>query len=272
MKVFITIIFAFLLLTGFVAAQDTLYMYKAGLVISKRAVVDIDSVTFEKNYTQITAPTGTMSDIDGNVYKWITFGTQTWMVENLKVSKYRTGESISNTTDATLWSNATYGAWCNYDNNAANGDKYGKLYNWYAVNDSRKIAPIGWHISTEAEWTILVNYLIANGFNYDGTYEYNRLGKSLAAQTDWNDNTNEGSIGNDLSKNNRTGFTGLPSGVRDEKGVFNNIGAWSFWWTSTIGNSATNACFSYMLNGGAYSGAYKDGKIHIGAAIRCIKD
>ncbi|HEY5508785.1 MAG TPA: FISUMP domain-containing protein, partial [Paludibacter sp.] len=80
------------------------------------------------------------------------------------------------------------------------------------------------------------------------------------------------SIGNDLSKNNRTGFTALPAGIRDDKGVFNYIGLWSYWWTSTIGNSATNASFNYMLYNGDYSGSYLDGQMHRGASIRCIKD
>ena len=92
----------------------------------------------------------TVKDIDGNVYHTVTIGTQIWMVENLKTTKYRNGDGIPNVTDNTQWGNLTTWAYCNYNNDAANGTKYGKLYNWYAVNDSRNIAPTGWHVPTDA--------------------------------------------------------------------------------------------------------------------------
>src|SRR5574344_55140 len=92
----------------------------------------------------VTISMPTVTDIDGNVYHTITIGTQTWMVENLKVSKYNDGTAIPNVTDATAWAALTTGAYCDYNNDVANGTKYGHLYNWYAVNTG-KLAPSGWH-------------------------------------------------------------------------------------------------------------------------------
>jgi uncharacterized protein (TIGR02145 family) len=254
----------------FVSAQDTLYIYKAGIVIKKHAVNDIDSVTFSKLYLKPVV--GTFTDIEGNIYKWIKIGNQTWMAENLKSTKFRNGESISNVTDAALWTNATFAASCNYNNDASNGLKYGKLYNWYSVNDSRNICPVGWHVPTEAEWAILTNYLIVNGYNYDGTTSDNKLGKALASKTDWIESTYVGAVGNDITKNNSSGFNGLPSGVRNADGTFSDIGNSCVWWTTSIGSSSTNAWFRYILSSGAYTNSYPDGNMKRGYSVRCIKD
>lgn len=170
MKKYIGIIVSLLFIAGFVTAQDTLYIYKAGVVIKKHAVNDIDSVTFA--YTP--PATGTVTDIDGNVYHWIKIGTQTWMVENLKTTKFRTGESISNIANATAWRNATFAAWCDYNNETANGIKYGKLYNGYAVNDSRNIAPSFEGLGDFTSWW--------TSTTYDTTYVWCRsLGKNMSS-------------------------------------------------------------------------------------------
>jgi hypothetical protein len=100
---------------------------------------------------------GTLTDIDGNKYKTVKIGNQWWMAENLSVSHYRDGTSIPKVTEETQWANLTTGAWCYYNNDSDLGIIYGKLYNWYAVNDSRGLAPAGWHIPSDAEWTILTN-------------------------------------------------------------------------------------------------------------------
>jgi hypothetical protein len=89
-------------------------------------------------------------DADDNYYPVVIIGSQIWMAENLKTTSYRTGEGVSNVTDATSWAAAGFGAWCDYENLEANGLKYGKLYNWFAASDSRNISPIGWHVPTDA--------------------------------------------------------------------------------------------------------------------------
>ena len=102
-----------------------------------------------------TTPASTVTDIDGNVYHFETIGTQVWMVENLKTTKYRDGTSIPNVTINSAWSSLTTGAYCDYSNTSSNSDVYGRMYNWYAINDTHHICPAGWHIPTDAEWTTL---------------------------------------------------------------------------------------------------------------------
>jgi uncharacterized protein (TIGR02145 family) len=181
----------------------------------------------------VTAPI-TVADIDGNLYHIVTIGTQTWMVENLKTTKYRNGDPISNVTDDSEWRSLSTGAYCDYDNKPDNSAFYGKLYNWYAVDDSRNITPAGWHVPTDGDWTILENYLIANGYNYDGSKDGNKIAKALASTTNWASSTGGGTIGNDLTKNNSTGFTALPGGNRSSgSGGFYSIGRFGYWWSST---------------------------------------
>jgi uncharacterized protein (TIGR02145 family) len=175
----------------------------------------------------------TVKDIDGNVYHTVTIGTQTWMVENLKTTKYRNGDPIPNVTNATEWSRLSTGAYCDYVNKPDNSAIYGKLYNWYAVGDSRNIAPAGWHVPTDEEWITLENYLIVNGYNWDGTKEGNKIAKSLASTTGWELFDEAGSIGASPEGNNSTGFTALPGGQRSSGGEFDGVGEYGGWWSST---------------------------------------
>ena len=103
--------------------------------------------------------TGTVTDIDGNTYVTVKIGEQWWMAENLKVTHYRNGDSIPNITADIQWAALDTGAWCSYDNNPDNVNHYGRLYNWYAVTDSRNIAPAGWHVATNDEWIALITIL-----------------------------------------------------------------------------------------------------------------
>ncbi len=137
-------------------------------------------------------------------------------------------------TDSAAWLALTTPGYCYY-NNTTNADsikKYGALYNWYAVN-TKKLTPTGWHVPTDAEWDTLKNYLIANGYNWDGTTTGNKIAKSLAAKTDWVTSTDSGAIGNDLTKNNSSGFSALPGGFRYYYGSFYNIGYLGYWWSAT---------------------------------------
>ena len=209
-------------------------------------------------------------DIDGNAYKTIKIGDQVWMAENLKTTRYRNGDAISNQTMPIPWGTTTNGAWCDYKNLQLNGNKYGHLYNWYAVADPRNIAPEGWHVPTDAEWTELVNYLIANGGNWDGTTTGNKIGKSLAAATNWKSYTTEGAIGFDILINNSSGFTALPGGYRGSDGTFYGIGYYGDWWSSTE-DGATYA-WSRVLD---YSGSslYRGSNSKsYGFSVRCLRD
>jgi len=167
---------------------------------------------------------GTMTDQDGNVYKTITIGTQTWMAENLRTSKYRDGSAIPHITDKTAWGDIYTGAYCNI-NNTTKLDSiatFGRLYNWYAATDSRNIAPTGWHVPTESEWNTLIYYL--GGFSVAG-------GKMKETGTTHWKTPNTGAT-------NESGFTALPSGLRLGYiyGTFDNKGAFGVYLSSTFNN------------------------------------
>lgn len=213
---------------------------------------------------------GTLTDIDGNVYVTVTLGTQTWMAENLKVSKYNDNTIIPKVTDNTAWGNLTTGAWCNYNNLTVNDTTYGKLYNWYAVN-SGKLAPSGWHIPTDDEWTILENFLIANGGNYDGTATGNKIAKSLAAKTTWTIDITAGTIGTDLSLNNSSAFNALPGGYRNLDGLFHSINNETYWWSYTQGDNpiyAWSRILKYYIRYLHKNIEYKE----TGMYVRCVQN
>ena len=208
---------------------------------------------------------------DGEVYKTIKIGDQIWMAENLRATKYNDGTDIPLVTDNSVWlRNAP--AYCWYNNDEATyKDTYGALYNWDVI-ETGKLAPKGWHVPTDNEWSKLETYLGDNGYNYDGTTDSwsAKLGKSLASQSNWKSSTEIGDVGNDLSTNNSSGFNGLPVGHRlSIHGTFNGDSTETFWWTSTEG--ANGAFFRALYNTRSflYSG---DGDIRNGCSVRCIKD
>ncbi len=208
----------------------------------------------------------TVTDIDGNVYCTVVIGNQTWMVEDLKVTKYRNGDPIANIADNTSWKNLTTGAYCNYSNDV----NLGRLYNWHAVNDIRNIAPVGWHIPSYYEVVTLITYL---GGVYDQSLStaptYTLAGGKMkeAGTTHWNSPNGDAT--------NSSGFTGLPGGWRTWDGKYQNRGVMAFYWTSTLHSPYSNSTtypMNYWLNSG-------DGNITIywhdrtfGLSIRCVKD
>jgi uncharacterized protein (TIGR02145 family) len=184
----------------------------------------------------------------------IAIGTQVWTNNNLEVTNYRNGDLIPQVTDPTAWAGLTTGAWCYYNNDPANGATYGKLYNWYAVNDPRGLAPAGYHIPSKAEQEILTNFLGATA------------GTKLKATTGWP------TTGLPYSGNgsNSSGFSALPGGVRYQyNGSFDYIGNESSFWSATASDS-TNA-WLLNLTWGTYSNAGMNNKGN-GFSIRCIKD
>jgi uncharacterized protein (TIGR02145 family) len=218
----------------------------------------------------ITFSFAACTDADYNNYPVVQIGTQVWMVENLKTTKYRDGSPTPNVTDNTEWGNLTTGAYCNYNNDAAIGNKYGKLYNWYAANSNKNLAPTGWHIPTDAEWATMEKYLIASGYNYDGTTTNNMLAKALAAITDWPISTGTGTPGNRLTKNNLSGLTALPGGFRDYDGTYQDIGGSGNWWSSTeldtgyAWDRAVNKNFRNMFSFWVHKSC--------GYSVRCVRD
>ncbi len=185
----------------------------------------------------------------------VTIGTQVWMLKNLNVDHYRNGDSIPEVKDATAWANLTTGAWCYYNNDPANGKIYGKLYNWYAVNDPRGLAPIGWLVPSDAECTALTTFL--GGRSVAG-------GKMKETGTSHWRSPNTGAT-------NSSNFSALPGGCRDYGGItFSDIGGYGVWWSSTE-LDATYAWAQSLDCDHAVVGRYGSSKGY-GFSVRCVKD
>ena len=213
----------------------------------------------------------TVKDIDGNIYNTVKIGSQVWMAKNLNTTKYNDGTRIPNVTDFRQWSTLTTGAYCNYDNAGIIATEYGhgRLYNFYAVNTG-KLAPTGWHVPTDNDWTILVNYLIANGYNYDGTKDKNKPAKSLASFFNWELSINEGTPGKNTEDNNSTGFSALPSGYRKYGGTFYDLFYYGYWWSSSE-EGTSFASYRYMYYNSSSVGSGNNYKT-TGFSVRCVRD
>ena len=212
---------------------------------------------------------GSMTDQDGNVYKTVTIGTQTWMAENLRTTKYRDGTAIPNVTDFTAWYYSTTGAYCTY-NNTIRLDSiatFGILYNGYAVIDSRNIAPAGWHVPTDAEWKTLTTYLGGDSV---------AAGKMIEAGTKhW--------IDPNIGATNESGFSATPAGLLTLLYMFSALGYGVDYWSSTQGWSSPGGWNSalWTLNLSNYYDQYGfhyvwctltcDSKL-LGNAVRLVKD
>ena len=200
---------------------------------------------------------GVVNDIDGNVYKTIVIGNQTWMAENLRTTQYQNGDTLQNVTDNTQWNNLSIGAYCNYNNTNSLDTigTYGRLYNWYAVADSRKLAPKGWHVPTMMDWNVLVNYL---GGDSIASNKLKEIGDFHWASPYKSDNS--------------SGFTALPGGQRDQPdgGYDQGVQFYSVWWASSECNaSSAGFLYLYYWSSIVHHGAnYKNN----GYSVRCIKD
>ena len=199
-----------------------------------------------------------ITDTENNTYKTVTIGTQQWMAENLKVSKYNDGTAIPNITDNTIWQNNTSGAWAYNNNDLANNAKYGKLYNWYAIsptmNGNKNVCPAGWHVPTDAEWTVLTDYL--GGESVAG-------GKlKEVGTTSWNSPNTQAA--------NTFLFSALPGGGRLNYGFSGDIGDYGYWWSSV--EDDTDKARSHLLN--YYSGyAHRlNSSKSYGLSVRCLRD
>lgn len=221
-------------------------------------------------------------DVEGNSYKTITIGSQTWMAENLRATKYQNGDDIGWEAeddsgkyvvpliyDNEFWKSVELGLWCDYNNDSINGKKYGHIYNWYAITDERNIAPIGWHVATDDDWKILSKYIdeTENVISY-------KAAKSLASKSGWDKSNELIAIGSDTGKNNSTGFNGLPGGYRksNDYGGFGHLGYYAVWWSASEydNNSAYIRKLGDeggdILHWGGFSSK------HDGYYVRCVKN
>lgn len=193
-----------------------------------------------------------MTDIDGNVYPTITIGGVVWTSENLRTTRYKDGAPIPTGLDIPTWISTTNGAYSIYGDLPVNNTTYGKLYNWAAVNTGR-LAPAGWHVPSQTEWTALANSL--GGLGAAG-------GKLKSTSSLW--------IAPNIGADNSSGFGGLPGGYRGTTGGYATLGNTGFWWSSTERNS-TQANYTSLDNGTASAlsnGATKT----FGYSVRCVRD
>jgi uncharacterized protein (TIGR02145 family) len=201
-----------------------------------------------------------MHDIDGNVYHTVKIGNQVWTVENLRVTKYNDGSAIPHIINDAAWDSCHYtetGVYCYY-NNTTNADsikKFGALYNWYAVNTG-KLAPAGWHVPSDSEWSVLTTFL--GGDSVAG----GKLKEVGAAH--W--------LSPNTDATNETGFSALPGGCRDYDGTFSNVGGRGNWWSATAYNhNASVSCFREMYCN--YANVDRDRvNNHFGFSVRCVRN
>ncbi|MES2431442.1 MAG: fibrobacter succinogenes major paralogous domain-containing protein [Bacteroidota bacterium] len=186
----------------------------------------------------------------------IVIGTQQWMAKNLDVAFYKNGDPIPHVSDPIAWNELSTGAWCYYNNDSTLGNTYGKLYNWYAVNDPRGLAPAGWHIPNDGEWTTLKNNL------GDSIVAGGQLKE--AGPTHWNALFSSG------RGNNNSGFTALPGGYRNFDGTFSQIGNWGDWWSATQ-DDIFLAGYNHIHNFSSEIKRYSHYKF-AGFSVRCIRD
>lgn len=247
-------------------------------------------------------PTNPIVATPSGPYKTVTIGAQVWMKENLNVSTFRNGDPIPEAKTDEEWKaagDAKQPAWCYYDNDPKNGAKYGKLYNWYAVNDSRGLAPEGWHVPTDVEWSVLIGYLggekditkkikSTSGWN---SYEWGET-KTCPKCYSWNSEyrmktachtcrdtrvIHEPTKSYSGNGNNSSGFTALPGGYRMQWGEFNgSLGRSCGWWSATKVKKGSFELenvifFSCSQVDGPMSSGYTM-NLGEGASIRCIKD
>jgi len=205
----------------------------------------------------------TVTDYDWNVYDTVHIGTQVWLKQNLKTKHYLNGDSIPNVTVNTSWSGLTTGAYCHYMNDTNNSVTYGRLYNWYAVTDTRKICPSGWHVPSDGEWNIMERYLDASVDTTKTGYQGTNIGWELkeTGTTHWATTS--------ASVTNSSGFTALPGGHR-YAAVFYNIHNNGYWWTQTA-KDAYYSWYRYLNDGSSQVGRSSANK-NDGRSVRCIMD
>jgi uncharacterized protein (TIGR02145 family) len=263
MRTISTLIVTIFLACNFVQAQnDTMYLYKAGEIILRHAIADIDSITFAKAGAKFA-----VYDNDGNGYDTVRIGTQTWMAQNFRGTHFRTGLKVPYVTDSAKWNNATTSMYCWYnDDSTSNAIPYGALYNWYAASDLNNLAPAGWHVAHWADYqTMKDNYTATLTLSVGAV-----CGQAIreTGTTHWNTEI--------AGTTNSTGWTAVAAGIRDptlgtEYGYQLDM---TMWWVNDPGEVGNpNLVLSgYMDDWGSGSMTNNDTPKRVGASIRMVKD
>ena len=195
-----------------------------------------------------------LTDIDGDNYQIVKIGTQVWMAENLRVTHYRNGDPIPIVTDNAAWAGLTSGACCSYDNDDSRIATLGRLYNWFAVNDSRNIAPVGWHVPSDAEWQMLIDYL---------------GGDSIAGAKMKETGTNYW-VSPNTGAGNESRFSARPGGDRSGTGHYYDVGDVAYFWSISTDSSRHVLTRGLSLDNAAV-GRFRSDK-QDGISVRCVKD
>ena len=282
MKKIILLVCLFTVLFATAQTQDTLYVWKAGVLVHRQSLkpADMDSITFKLpiNRTGINIAGPNVTDIDGNTYQSVTNCGITFTNKNLNVSRYSDGTPIPQVQNESQWAKLNTGAWCYYNNDPSSEAVYGKLYNWYAaagIYDAaslanpalrKKLAPTGWRVPSDSEWSYLINCLDpkADGGNTSNIAggKMKARGTKRAGTSPWQDpNT---------AATNESGFTGLPEGYRNCFGTFNLFGKNGSWWSSAEYNT-TSAWSRYLVYYNGYAARFSNSKRY-GFSVRCLMD
>jgi len=265
--------------------SDSLTLLKGELEKLKPVVKPVVNNTPVNNAPVKNTPSGP--------YKTVTIGTQVWMKENLNVSTFRNGDPIPEVKTDEEWKRACdegKPAWCYYDYDPKNGTKYGKLYNWYAVSDSRVLAPSGYHVPTDEEWKIIEEFLghdagtkmkstsgwdnwsedliCANCKTWNAEYRSNKRGCDVCRDTRYHGTKLRSGNGT-----NSSGFSGLPGGSRytNRKGAFDGVGKYGSWWSSSEHEYTNKPIFYGLWNHSEYLSDLSF-VTYPGFSIRCVKD
>jgi uncharacterized protein (TIGR02145 family) len=216
----------------------------------------VSKIASDKYLARVTAKFGV-------VYEFldVQICNQIWMGRDLDVYKYRNGDTIPEVRDLSQWRKLTTGAWCYYNNDSLKGKIYSKLYNWYAVNDPRGLAPEGWHIPTDAEWYELENCL---GGEHDAGSKLKTIGTIELGDGLWQ-SPNAGAT-------NESGFSGLPNGYRSNDGIFWANGSYGIWWSSTESIDDPSFVWYRVLNYGNTSVTRANDLKVCGFSVRCVRD
>jgi len=228
--------------------ENTTYSYR---ILAFNSATDVSEYSNEVSATTFEALT--VTDFDGNVYPAVSIGTQVWMAENLKTTKLNDGTEIPLVTDDSEWNKLTTAGLSWYDNQPSNGDTYGALYNWYAV-ETGNLCPSNWHVPTDAEWTTLSDYLggesVAGGKLKEGGVLHWNNPNTLAT--------------------NESGFTALPGGYHNSNGSYNLISESGRWWTSTESGSGV-AWYRFIAYDDSFIAPSENAK-NSGFSVRCVMD
>lgn len=224
--------------------------------------VSTDKAGERSDSLNTAASKNTVTDIEGNIYQTVRIGEQVWMKENLKVTRYRNGDAIPNMTDPVEWSNESEGAYCDFFNDTATANVYGKLYNWYAVADERKVCPIGWRVPTSSDFAELDLHL--------GNPSVSGAKLKEEGFSHWHKPN--------MGATNESGFTALPGGHRDSDGSFDRLGTYAYFWNKNEyegeGGCAEDSMCAHECSVNSENSFFLQdwGFKNRGMSVRCIKE